>query len=222
MSDDVITAVKEGDADRLRGLLAQRPRAAAARDDEGTSALLHARYRDRDDLVTILLEAGAPVDAFEAAALGRTNVLAKEIAGDPGVVTRWSHDGFTLLHLAAFFGHLDAVRLLLEHADTDVTIESHSAMRVTPLASAVAGDHAAVARLLVEHGADVNARQNGGWTPLHSAAANGDEELVLFLLDAGAVASAAQDEGRTAADLAAERGHPELESLLRGRMSSEG
>jgi ankyrin repeat protein len=217
MSDDaVIAAVKDGNVDRLRELLKERPRAAAARDDEGTSALLHARYRDREDLVKMLLDAGAPVDAFEAAALGDSTAHARAIERDASIVSSWSHDGFTLLHLAAFFGHEDAVDLLLAH-DADVTSVSHSPMHVTPLHSAVAGDHRGVARKLVAHGADVNARQSGGWTPLHSAAANGDEELVLFLLESGAYADSAQDEGRTAADLAEERGHPELASLLRER-----
>ena len=216
--DAVIAAVKQGDGERLRELLREGPRAASARDDEGTSALLHARYRDRQDLVEMLLEAGARVDAFEAAAIGDVATLSKAIDSDPSVLTRWSHDGFTLLHLAAFFGHDDAVRLLLSH-DADVSIVSQSSMRVTPLHSAVAGDHAAVARRLVESGADVNARQSGGWTPLHSAAANGDEELVQYLLDKGASIDAAQDDGHTPADLATDRGHHDLAAWLRGGAS---
>ena len=214
--EGVIAAVKEGDVARLRELLAENPRGASARDDEGTSALLHARYRDRLDLVAILLEAGARVDAFEAAALGDVRVLGRELERDPGLVSAWSHDGFTLLHLAAFFGHDDAVRLLLSH-DADVTTVSQSPMRVTPLHSAVAGDHASVAKALVEGGADVNARQSGGWTPLHSAAANGDEDLVRYLLDNGAYPDTTHDEGKTPADLASERGNAEVETLLRER-----
>jgi uncharacterized protein len=214
--EGVVAAVKDGDAARLRELLADNPRAASSRDDEGTSALLHARYRDRLDLVGILLEAGARVDAFEAAALGDTRILEKEISRVPELVSQWSHDGFTLLHLAAFFGHDAAVDLLLSH-DADVASTSQSPMHVTPLHSAVAGDHRSVAQLLVENGADVNVRQRGGWTPLHSAAANGDEDLVRYLLDKGAHADATQDEGRSPADLAEERGHPELAGLLRER-----
>jgi ankyrin repeat protein len=211
----VIEAVKDGDAARLSRLLDEHPRAASARDEEGTSALLHAVYRDRLDLVEILLRAKPRVDAFEAAALGKVDLLEKEVDQNSELVSAWSHDGFTLLHLAAFFGHEDAVRFLLDH-DADVSLVSRSPMGVTPLHSAVAGDHAAVARLLVERGADVNVRQRGGWTPLHSAAANGDRELVEFLLTRGADREAAHDEGKTAADLADEKGHSELSRSLRG------
>lgn len=210
----VIEAVKDGDAARLRRLLEEHPRAASARDDEGTSALLHAVYRDRLDLVDILLLAKPRVDAFEAAALGKVDLLKNEIEKNPELISAWSHDGFTLLHLAAFFGHEDAVRYLLDHGG-DVSLVSRSPMGVTPLHSAVAGDHAGVARLLVESGADVNVRQRGGWTPLHSAAANGDGALVEFLLAGGADRDAAQDEGKTAADLAEEKGHAELSRSLR-------
>lgn len=211
----MIEAVKSGDAARLKRLVDDTPEAVSARDEEGTSALLHAVYRDRLDLAQILLDAGASVDVFEAAALGRADLLAKEIGRDPTVVAAWSHDGFTLLHLAAFFGHEDAVSLLLDR-DAEVGTVSRNAMGVTPLHSAVAGDHAAVARLLVERGADVNASQQGGWTPLHSAAANGNADLVDYLLAKGAERDAVQDEGRTAADLAGEKGHAELERSLRG------
>jgi uncharacterized protein len=211
---EVITAIKEGDRDRLRRVLEERPGSASARDDEGTSALLHAVYRDRHDLVEVLLAARPRIDAFEAAALGDAALLIKRLDAGPALISEWSHDGFTLLHLAAFFGHEGAVRLLLDRG-ADFSVVSRSPMGVTPLHSAVAGDHAAVARLLVERGADVNARQRGGWTPLHSAAANGDEALVRFLVERGADVDEAQDEGRTAADLAAERGHDELERALR-------
>lgn len=64
-------------------------------------------------------------------------------------------------------------------------------------------------------GADVNARQHGGWTPLMQAAAHGDLEIVDVLLGAGADPSLTSDEGKTPAALADENGHPTLAERLR-------
>ena len=80
--------------------------------------------------------------------------------------------------------------------------------------SAAATRRLECARLLVESGADVNARQSGGYTPLHEAAGSGDVELARLLLDAGADQSARKDDGQTPADLAAERGHEDVLDVL--------
>ena len=212
-SASVIEAVKEGDAVRLRELVTAEPGAASARDGEGTSALIHAVYRNRRDLIDILLSARPTIDVFEAAAIGDDARVRKLLDRDAELVSAWSRDGFTPLHLAAFFGHERAARLLLEHG-ADPSVVSHSPLGVAPLHSAAAGDHPTVARLLVDAGADVNTRQRGGWVPLHSAAANGDAELVRFLLEHGADADARQDEGKSAADVAGEKGHAEIAELL--------
>jgi ankyrin repeat protein len=83
-------------------------------------------------------------------------------------------------------------------------VARHTTIRVTPLHSAAAGSHAEIVKLLLEHGADPNAAQDGGFTPLHSAAGNDDRESVEALLEAGADPSLANDEGKAPADLAGE------------------
>jgi ankyrin repeat protein len=77
-------------------------------------------------------------------------------------------------------------------------------LRVTPLHSAASGGHAAIIKLLLEHGADPNAAQDGGFTPLHSAAQNDDRESVEALLEAGADPALANDDAKSPADLAGE------------------
>jgi ankyrin repeat protein len=56
--------------------------------------------------------------------------------------------------------------------------------------------------LIEELGADVNSRDNDGYTPLHHAAARGDNEAVLYLVSKGADVTAVARSGQTVADMA--------------------
>lgn len=60
----------------------------------------------------------------------------------------------------------------------------------------------AVKYLVEELGADVNARDQNGYTPLHHAAARGDNELITYLVEHGADVSVVSRRGQTTADMA--------------------
>ena len=60
----------------------------------------------------------------------------------------------------------------------------------------------AIKYLVEELGADVNARDNDGYTPLHHAAARGDNEMILYLVSKGADPKAVARSGQTTADMA--------------------
>ena len=62
-------------------------------------------------------------------------------------------------------------------------------------------------------GADVNAKEEDGWTPLRAAASNGHKEVIELLIANGADVNAKDDEGDTLLDAA--KNHPETADLLR-------
>jgi ankyrin repeat protein len=214
VTQELFDAIDKRDQGRLSRLVGENPRLAGARDADGVSALLHARYRDNLAAVETLLGANPPIDVFDAAALGRSGRLREFLARDGALVGAFSADGFTPLHLAAFFGQAETTRLLI-HAGADVNTVSRNDMKVQPLHSAAAARRDEVARLLIDAGADVNATQRHGYTPLHAAAQNGDVELVDMLLDRSAKLDARTDDGKIAADYAEEAGHKMLAKRLR-------
>ena len=96
---------------------------------------------------------------------------------------------------------MPASRLVEQGAEVNL-VARNANIHVTPLHSAASGGHSAIVKLLLEHGADPNAAQDGGFTPLHSAAQNDDRESVEALLEAGADPGVANDEGKMPAELA--------------------
>jgi len=176
----LIAAVKAGDAALVRALLREKPALVQARDADGTSAVLLALYWGKPDVLKVLLRCRPTLTLFEAAALGKTARIRELLQERPSRVRTFSHDGYTALHLAAFFGRAPAARLLLKWG-APVNAESRNGMRVQPLGSAAAGNHTAVCRLLLAAGADVHAQQEGGFTARMSAEQNGNAELAQML-----------------------------------------
>lgn len=180
------------------------------------SELLAAVYRGDQARVEELLAQGPELDIFEAAAVGRADRVGELLDADPGRVSAWTEDGFTPLHLAAFFRRPETARLLVERGALIDVVARNEQLRVTPLQSAAAAREEETAALLLERGADPNAQQRGGFTALHAAAQHGDEPFVALLLTHGADPSLAADDGRTAADFARDGGHRELAARLSG------
>ena len=200
-AQEMLAAVAAGDDAEIDRLLAANPAVAAARGPDGVSAVMQARYHGHAWAAERLADALTELDLFEAAALGRSDRVTDLVAASPEAVRAEAPDGFTALHLAAFFGQLEAAAVLLEHgAAPDAVAGNGSLLR--PLHSAAAGGHAAIVGLLLERGADPNARQQGGYVALHSAAARGDEASVRLLLEHGADPDLRTDDGRRPRDLA--------------------
>jgi len=212
MSDvsEFFEAVAAGNTERVRRMLDDSPELLTKSGRDGASAALTALYSGHVALGDELAGRAGELSVWEAAAFDDTDRLSDLIRNSPAVVAEWSADGWQPLHLAAFFGRIDAARALLD-ADAPVDEPSQNSMVVYPLHAAAAGRHSEILWLLIASGAPVDVVQRGGYTPLHSAAHNGDTDSVRALLSAGADPNLPNDDGQTAVDLAA---NDEIRALL--------
>ena len=129
----------------------------------------------------------------------------------------------TSLHCAAWYGDLEMVQVLLD-CKADVNVlglgnwtpihYTSNGFRPRLLPQNMRQSFPDVARLLLEHGADLNARTNRGETPLYIAAADGMAEVVRVLLEHGANVGVEDNGGMTPYQAASARGHNEIMKLL--------
>ena len=73
----------------------------------------------------------------------------------------------------------------------------------------------ALVRRGLSRGADVNAKDDGGWSPLHSASTLGHKKIAELLIDKGADVNVKNDFGQPPLDWAVVYGHTEIADLLR-------
>jgi ankyrin repeat protein len=212
-STDVFAAIQRGDYDGLKALLTSDQSLARATNQAGASALIMAVYVRRPELVGLLIEHGASVDLFAAAALGDHARLTALLGEQSHQIGGYSPDGWTALALAAHFNQVDSARLLLDHG-ADLQARSRNDNGNTPLHAALAGQSAQTAAMLLERGADVNAADANGWTPLHLAAASGDPDLVRLVLRHRPFVDPENRDGITPIALARSGGHTEVLDLL--------
>ena len=206
-------AIKSGDASQVRALVERDPSLLGGGGAAGLAPLMFAVYCGRREVAECLIEQGAEVDVFSAAALGDVARLQDWLKRDQSLLQARSSDGWTPLHLAAFFGQKQAVEYLREQG-ADIEARSANNMRNTALIAAAAGGRVDVVAALLASGAEVDARQTGDYTALHSAAAAGNEEMARLLLNHGADPSAKSEQGETPTDMAREKGHHQMVRLL--------
>lgn len=208
-----ISVVQNGDSEEVLRRLAEDPSLVNTRADDGFSVLMHALYRGHHATAEALLAHHPDLDLFEASAAGATGRVRELLSADADVYG-YSPDGWTALHLAAFFGHPETAEALLDEG-ADLHALSRNPTGVTPLQSALARGEVETAKLLLSHGAHVNGEPSEGWAPLHYCAAQGLTEMAELLLQEGADPNRTQGAGKTPLALAEENEHQELADLLR-------
>src|SRR5256884_9151426 len=118
-------AIKAGELERVKTMVSADPSLVDARDAEG-SAILTAVYHRQKEIVNLLVARGAALSLFEAAAAGEIERVERLLDGGGAAINAYSGDGWTPLHLAAFFGHTRIAETLLAH-DADVAARSRNA-----------------------------------------------------------------------------------------------
>ncbi len=208
---EVFDLLLRGEIDELKARIDAEPAAVDCRDSGGLSLLMTSLYHQRKDLALWLVSRGKQPNLFEASALGDRETVE---ALAPAPWEDLSPDGFSALHLAAFFSQLEVVQFLLSVGAPWDQVARNPTL-VQPLHSAVAGGSTAVVQTLLEAGAKPNATQQLGFTPLMGAAAAGKLELVDLLLLEGSQPDQVSETGLTAFDLAQQRGHQKIAQRLR-------
>ena len=179
------TAITEGDRHTAEEILTAYPTLANAHDQQRLPLILTAAYHRQPEMAALFVEKGADLSMFEAAAIGRLDIVEREARSYPEDITAYGRDGFSALQLACYFGHEAIVRWLVEHGAV-VTAVSQNEMGLQAIHAAAASDSFAITRVLLEHGADANARQADGFTPMQTAVHNGNIALIRLLTDFGA------------------------------------
>lgn len=180
------TAAEYGDEACVRAHIDKRGMRVDAT-DQGYTALHLAAQRNYVSIVQYLLKCGAQVDGG-------------------------ADSKCTPLHRAAYAGSLASCELLVSAgARLDAVDTSFGDLR-TPLHKAAL--HVDITLLLLDAGANIEARDAQGHTPLHGAAHVGNPSVIQLLLERGADKAAKDGQGRTPAHIAAMAGHEHvLQSL---------
>ncbi|HEY5934312.1 MAG TPA: sigma-70 family RNA polymerase sigma factor [Kofleriaceae bacterium] len=230
---DIIDASKRGDAAAVAGLLAENSALASSKGEYDKTPLHWAAETNQREIAELLIAAGADLEqqtSWGATALEWAATLGSKDVGR--VLLERGARGLNLF-TAAGLGMIEAVRSYFAHGRPGPEAGrapriGEEAANIPPDSAVMTGDvvsdafyiacrngELAIAQLLLEHGADLNAKGYFGATALHWAAHNGHREVVRWLLECGA-----NPDGRdlkfhsTAAGWAIENNHRELAQLI--------
>jgi ankyrin repeat protein len=175
----------------------------------------NARYRA---VIRTLERAGVEVDVFAAIACNDVQRIRAILRKNPKAGESKSAAGRPALHQAVTLDCREIVKLLLREGtnpDTRSSEDGTGHQGETPLLTAAFWGRFEIAELLIDRGANVNAKAKEGVVPLHEAARMGHVKLARLLLAHGADVNAKDDKGTTPLDWAGlHEGRPEVTKLL--------
>lgn len=150
-----------------------------------TQVLLNAMAQERTEPDGTVVRAPISKSGALLALATKANfgIIAKMLM-EAGIDVNWQDaSGDTALHIAARYGNVECVRVLVEGTkDQKANIEiQESTYEWTPLDVAAVDGHIEVVKLLVEAGADIAKADSSGWTAQEHAALRGHTEIAQLL-----------------------------------------
>jgi len=218
-------AAENSHTEIMKFFVNQMPSACQLKDDNGWTALHYAAKKDFE-MVNILLQAGADVEARNndgntalhlASASGNTGICGRLLEAGPMSLAAINNYGAQPLHHASMFGRILAVEILLKSGANVNATGGNSG--ITALHMACEGGHESVVRLLLQWGADTGKQSQDGSTALLLACSSGNINIVTVLLDANCDATIRKSDGTSPLDAAAAGGHMQIVDLLRLRVN---
>ena len=203
-------AAERGNVRVVAALLAHGAKADRKDLRHGATALHVAAEEGRTDVVKLLLARGADVTVRKrwsgytplhyAVARGSKEIVEMLLAVPQTDVNLKDTKGISPLQLARGGRRLEIARLLLERGAKPQAVDTDAPMSdgMSELHHAARDGNIAWARLMLEHGGDLKARDSLGRNPLDVAVARAEPEVVEFLLAQGADVNAADRRGETA------------------------
>ena len=204
-----LAAVRAQDLPRVEEMLSQDPSLATAHDAKASAVTyaLAARRgeafvpRSENRVLEAILRHKPPLTPMEICSVGTAEQVTGQIVKDPAFANWRDAKGWTPLHAASFANNAATAAVLIG-AGADVNARAKNRFDNTPLQVAMLSQASDAAKVLIAHGAHLDAKMSEGATALHEAAINGDLVSIRLLLAAGADPSIKLPDGRTALDLA--------------------
>jgi len=195
-------AAVAGDAETVRRLLAAGAH-TDVRDGRGATALYSVVETYLEEVARLLIQAGADVNAPKQWTAGPGDTPLLMVAGMGERATMSVNIAEALVNAGANVG-------VSSRPTTSFALGSYG----TPLHRAASANHVEMVKLLLRHGANVDAEDNSENSPLHRAIYSGHGEVARLLIEAGADAQARNHAGNTPVQMAAFAGLPEVIKLL--------
>ena len=211
-TDALFSAIDAGDLERVSAVLDHDPSLAAARDQQGVSAVLHALYHQQPRIAERLYRAARDLQ-FQTSGRPEDHTSRRLEDASSKTPDQQTSPGLDIFDVVGM-GDADDLRRHLQARPE--LLNAYSVDGFTPLQLAAFFGRRAAVELLLERGADVSlvARHAFGITALHAALAGPDPDLARPLIEAGADVNARQQGGFTPLHTAAQNGSLDLARLL--------
>ncbi len=209
-------AIQGNDIPSVKRIIKDHPNQLTDVNEYGITPILYALYTNKPDIAKLLYQAKHTFTIHECVGMDDLSCVADILDKAPEKAMEFSMDGWTPLHLAAFWGHQDMLDMLLKRgAQIDRPSLSDASFGNSPLQAAIGKGQVKAVRLLLERGANVAFSQEPSHlTPLHIAASRSNIEIVQLLLEWGADPQVMSADFLTPIDVAKERNHLEIVQLL--------